>query len=61
MTALSGQTPKQLSHWKQLPHDMQRRASKSAVDSSRPPTTSSKVEVRRAASRRGRTAWGASA
>ena len=56
MTALSGQTPKQLSHSKQLPHDRQRRASKQGGrPRSRPPTTSSKVRRRRAASRSGRT------
>ena len=37
MTALSGQTPKQLSHSKQLPHERQRRASKSAFSRSAPP------------------------
>jgi hypothetical protein len=36
-----------LSQPKQLPQDMQRRASNSAVDSSRPPVTSSKVVIRR--------------
>jgi hypothetical protein len=60
MTALSGQTPKQLSQAKQLPHDRQRRASNSAVDSSSPPTTSSNVDARRAASNIGRIVRGAS-
>jgi len=61
MIALSGQTPKQLSHSKQLPHDRHRRASNCALDSSRPPTTSSKVVTRRATSSSGLTVAGASA
>ena len=44
ITALSGHTPKQLSHSKQLPHDRQRRASNSGVrPRSGRSTTSSKV------------------
>jgi len=50
-----------LSQPKQLPQDMQRRASYSAVPASSPPVTSSKVPIRLAASSRGRTACGASA
>jgi hypothetical protein len=53
--------PLQLSQPKQLPQDMHRRASNSAVDSSRPPVTSSNVPVRRAAASLGRTVAGASA
>src|SRR5664280_1269146 len=60
MTALSGQTPKQLSHSKQLPQERQRRASKSAFSSVRPSTTSSKVLCRRARSSSGRFVRGAS-
>ena len=45
----------------QMPQDMHRRASNSAVDSSRPPVTSSNVPVRRAAASLGRTVAGASA
>ena len=60
ITALSGQTPKQLSQAKQLPHDRQRRASKSAVEASSPPVTSSNVDCRRASSSCGRTMRGAS-
>ena len=58
--ALSGHMPKQLSQEKQLPQDRQRRASYSAVSASRPCTTSSNVEARRAASSSGRWARGAS-
>jgi hypothetical protein len=50
-----------LSQPKQLPQDMQRRASNTAAEESRPPVTSSKVVIRRAASSRGRTVAGPSA
>ena len=42
ITALSGHTPKQLSHEKRLPHESG--ALEEAFDSSRPPTTSSNVD-----------------
>ena len=48
MTALSGHMPKQLSQEKQVPQDRQRRASKRALSSVRPCTTSAKVSTRRA-------------
>ena len=53
-TALSGHTPKQLSHPKQLPQERQRRASNSAFSSVSPTTTSSKVLWRRTRSSSGR-------